>query len=50
MTWTHWVLFVILSLLAVAMTTDKNAKTSTRLTGFVLFVGMVLLLVLGQPK
>lgn len=49
-TWMHWMLFCFLSLLAVGMATDKKTRTRTRLTGFILLVGMILFLILGQPK
>lgn len=50
MTWMHWLVFAFLAILAVGMATDKKTKTSTRLASFALLVGMILLLVLGQPK
>lgn len=48
MTWMHWIVFAFLSILAIGMAADGNGKTSTRLVSFVLLVGMILLLVLGQ--
>lgn len=48
MTWMHWMVFIFLAVLAVGMATDRNGKTSTRLVSFVLLVGVILLLVLGQ--
>jgi hypothetical protein len=48
MTWMHWVLFVVLSLFALGLAFDKSQKTNTRFVSFVIFVGMILLLVLGQ--
>ncbi len=50
MTWMHWVLFSIMSVFALGLAADGNGKTSTRLVSFVLLVGMILLLILGQPK
>lgn len=50
MTWQHWIVFAFLAVLTVGMATDRKTKTPTRLTAFALLVGMILLLVLGQPK
>lgn len=50
MTWQHWIVFAFLAVLALGMATDKKTKTSTRLTSFILIVGLILLLLLGQPK
>src|SRR3546814_3834024 len=50
MTWMHWILFGLLSLFAISVATAPNTKTKTRLAAFVFVVGLVLLLVLGQPK
>lgn len=50
MSWMHWIVFAFLSVLAIGMATDKKTKTSTRLASFVLIVGLILLLVLGQRQ
>lgn len=50
MSWMHWIVFAFLSVLALGMATDKKTKTSTRLASFVLIVGLILLLVLGQRQ
>lgn len=50
MTWMHWLVFAFLSMLALGMATDKKTKTSTRLASFALLVGVILLLIVGQPK
>jgi len=44
----HWIVFAFLAVLALGMAADRKTKISTRLTAFVLLVGMLLLLVLGQ--
>lgn len=49
MTWMHWLLFGVLSALALGVSIDRNSKTATKLSTFVLLVVLVLLLVLGQP-
>lgn len=50
MTWMHWILFSLLSLLAVGVAFDRATKPRTRFATFVILVGLVLLLILGQPK
>lgn len=50
MTWIHWILFTLLCLLTIGVALDRAAKVGMRLFTFVLFVGMILLLILGQPK
>jgi hypothetical protein len=50
MTWMHWLLFAVLSVLALGVAFDRRSTTATRLSTFALLIGLVLLLVLGQPK
>jgi len=51
MTWMHWTLFTVLAVLALGMALDRKAGTVRgRLAAFSIFVGFIVLLVLGQPK
>lgn len=50
MTWVHWVLFAVLSVLALGVSLDNGGSAKARLSAFVALVGMILLLILGQPK
>lgn len=51
MTWMHWVLFSIMSVFALGLALDKKSGSLRgRLGAFVVFVVLILLLVLGQPK
>ena len=50
MTWMHWVLFGLLALFAVAVAFEKKTAARTRLVTFSMLVGMIVMLILGQPK
>ena len=51
MTWMHWVLFSIMSALALGLALDKKSGSLRgRFGAFVVMVVFILLLVLGQPK
>ena len=46
----HWVLFAVLALMAVTTAFSPGIKPRTRFATFVVEVGLILLLVLGQPR
>lgn len=50
MTWMHWIVLLVLAALALGMAAASNNKANARMFFFSLFAGMILLLVLGQPK
>ena len=50
MTWVHWWLFGLLALFAVAVAFEKKNPIGERLVTFSMLVGMIVMLVLGQPK
>lgn len=50
MTGTHWWLFGLLALLAVAVAFEKKTPARVRLVTFSMLVGMIVMLVLGQPN
>lgn len=50
MTWIHWWLLGLLAVVAVAVAFEKKNPTRERLVTFSMLVGMIVMLVLGQPK